>query len=116
MRKAFAFAGVDHDFTSEQFDREWERSTRQGDGQIPVHGEADQAARASAPSTATSTGFPERMRWMVEKVVHDPEAPPAPKPELPEPILESAPIGQFTRGRRRPPGVRRAKFSGWKQY
>ena len=28
--------------------------------------------------------LPERMRWMVEKVVHDPEAPPAPKPELPD--------------------------------
>ncbi len=27
MRKAFAFAGVDPSFTSEQFDREWERSS-----------------------------------------------------------------------------------------
>ena len=26
MRKAFAYAGVDEDFTSEQFDREWEKS------------------------------------------------------------------------------------------
>ena len=26
MRKAFAFAGVDENFTSEQFDREWEKS------------------------------------------------------------------------------------------
>ena len=32
MRKAFAFAGVDEDFTSEQFDREWERSSaKEGD-------------------------------------------------------------------------------------
>ena len=30
--------------TSEQFDREWEKSTRQGVRQLPVHGEADQAA------------------------------------------------------------------------
>src|SRR3954467_10933970 len=27
MRKAFAFAGVDESFTSEQFDREWEKSS-----------------------------------------------------------------------------------------
>ena len=39
------FAGVDEDFTSEQFDREWEKSTRQGVRPVPVHGEADQAAR-----------------------------------------------------------------------
>jgi hypothetical protein len=32
--------------------------------------------------------LPERMRWMVEKVVHDPEAPPAPKPELPDSIRD----------------------------
>ena len=32
MRKAFAFAGVDESFTSEQFDREWEKSSaKQGD-------------------------------------------------------------------------------------
>ena len=32
MRKAFAFAGVDEDFTSEQFDREWEKSSaKEGD-------------------------------------------------------------------------------------
>ena len=33
--------------------------------------------------------LPERMRWMVEKIVHDPEAPPAPKPEIPDSIQES---------------------------
>ncbi|HKF83060.1 MAG TPA: sulfotransferase, partial [Solirubrobacterales bacterium] len=32
MRKAFAFAGVDESFTSEQFDREWEKSSaKEGD-------------------------------------------------------------------------------------
>ena len=45
MRRAFAFAGVDEGFTSEQFDREWEKSSGEAGRQIPAHGEADQAAR-----------------------------------------------------------------------
>ena len=44
MRKAFRFAGVDEDFYSEQFEREWEVE-RQGVRALPVHGEADQAPR-----------------------------------------------------------------------
>ena len=43
MRKAFAFAGVDPDFTSQQFDREWRNRAPRG-RQIRVHGEADQTA------------------------------------------------------------------------
>ena len=30
MRKAFRSPGVDPDFTSEQFDREWEKSSAEG--------------------------------------------------------------------------------------
>lgn len=33
--------------------------------------------------------LPERMRWLVEKVVHDPEKPAAPKPVLPDDLLET---------------------------
>jgi hypothetical protein len=33
--------------------------------------------------------LPERMRWIVEKVVHDPDQPAAPKPVLPDDLLES---------------------------
>ena len=55
---------------------------RQGIRALPVHGEADQAAGFRS-FDRNFDRFPEPMRWMVEKVVHDPEAPPAPKPELP---------------------------------
>ena len=74
MRGAFAFAGVDQTFTSEQFDREWERSTRQGGRPVPVDGEAGQAP--GLPVLRPQLRPPARaMRWMVEKVVHDPDAP-----------------------------------------
>ena len=43
MRRAFEFAGVDADFTSEQFDREWEKSTAKESRPVPADGEADQA-------------------------------------------------------------------------
>ncbi len=33
--------------------------------------------------------LPESMRWIVEKVVHDPEKPPAPKPKLPDDLFET---------------------------
>ena len=33
--------------------------------------------------------LPESMRWIVEKVVHDPEKPPAPKPKLPDDLIET---------------------------
>ena len=83
MRQAFSFAGVDQDFTSEQFDREWEKSTAK---------EADKYQFME--KLIKLPGFrsfdrnfdrlPESMRWMVEKVVHDPDKPSAPKPELPD--------------------------------
>jgi hypothetical protein len=31
--------------------------------------------------------LPESMRWMVEKVVHSPDKPPAPKPEIPDDLM-----------------------------
>jgi hypothetical protein len=59
--------------------------------------------------------LPERLRWVVEKVVHDPEKPPAPKPVLPDDLLELlrsrfaeevAELQKFT-GR---------EFVGWNDY
>ena len=88
MRKAFAFAGVDENFTSEQFDREWEKSSaKEGDKyqfmekliKLPGFRSFDR----------NFDRLPESMRWMVEKVVHDPETPPAPKPELPDAVRET---------------------------
>ena len=88
MRKAFAFAGVDESFTSEQFDREWEKSSaKQGDKyqfmekliKLPGFRSFDR----------NFDRLPESMRWLVEKVVHDPEKPPAPKPKLPDDLFET---------------------------
>ncbi len=114
MRKAFRFAGVDENFTSEQFDREWEKSTaKEGDKyqfmerliKLPGFRSFDR----------NFDRLPESMRWMVEKVVHDPEKPSAPKPELPDATRERlatffgedvAALQEFA-GR---------KFAGWADY
>ena len=114
MRKAFGFAGVDEDFTSEQFDREWEKSgAKEGDKyqlmerliKLPGFRSFDR----------NFDRLPERMRWMVEKVVHDPEKPAAPKPVLPDDLLatlksrfsEEVPDLQKFAGR---------EFAGWHYY
>jgi hypothetical protein len=83
MRAAFRFAGVDDGFTSEQFDREWERSSAK-------EGERYQLMERLVKLPGLRSfdrnfdRLPEPLRWMVEKAVHDPEAPPAPKPDLPD--------------------------------
>ena len=114
MRKAFAYAGVDENFTSEQFDREWEKSAaKQGDKyqlmekliKLPGFRSFDR----------NFDRLPERMRWLVEKVVHDPEKPAAPKPVLPDDLLatlksrftEEVPELQKFAGR---------EFAGWNDY
>jgi hypothetical protein len=83
MRRAFDFAGVDADFVSEQFSREWEKSSaKEGDRyqlmerliRLPGFRSFDR----------NFDRLPESLRWMVEKVVHDPEKPSAPKPKLDE--------------------------------
>jgi hypothetical protein len=80
MRHAFAFAGVDAEFSSEQFAREWEKSSaKEGDRyqlmerliKLPGFRSFDR----------NFDRLPESLRWMVEKVVHDPEKPSAPKPQ-----------------------------------
>src|SRR4029077_10478367 len=97
MRRAFAFAGFDETFTSEQFDREWEKSSaKQGDKyqfmekliKLPGFRSLDR----------NFDRLPESMRWLVEKVVHDPEKPPAPKPKLPDDLFETV-RGRFRGGR-----------------
>jgi hypothetical protein len=114
MRKAFAFAGVDESFRSEQFDREWEKSSaKQGDKyqfmekliKLPGFRSFDR----------NFDRLPESMRWLVEKVVHDPEKPPAPKPKLPDDLFE------LVRGRFREdvPALQSfagREFAGWHDY
>ncbi len=114
MRKAFRFAGVDESFTSEQFAREWEKSSAKESERYQVM-ERLIKLPGFRSFDRNFDRLPERMRWMVEKVVHDPEAPPAPKPELPDSIRghltalfaeDVAAIQQFA-GR---------EFAGWKDY
>jgi hypothetical protein len=114
MRRAFGFVGVDPEFSSEQFDREWEKSSaKQGDRyqlmerliKLPGFRSLDR----------NFDRLPESMRWLVEKAVHDPEKPSAPKPELPDDVFETlrtrfrddvAQLQQFA-GR---------EFAGWHDY
>jgi hypothetical protein len=114
MRKAFRYAGVDESFTSEQFDREWEKSTAKESDQYQLMERLIKLPGFRA-FDRNFDRLPERMRWMVEKVVHDPDAPSAPKPELPDSIRDHllslygddvAALQEFT-GR---------EFAGWKAY
>jgi hypothetical protein len=82
MRRVFAFLAVDEAFTSDEFEREWETGTAKSSGRFRA---MDRAVRLPG-LRAIDRHFdrlPERMRWAVERVVHDPDAGAAPKPHLP---------------------------------
>ncbi len=81
VRRVFAFAGVDESFTSPEFDREWETGSGKGSGGFRM---MDRAVRMPGLRTVDRNfdRLPERMRWLVEKLVHDPGSGEAPKPEL----------------------------------
>jgi len=114
MRRAFAYLGVDETFAHEQFDREWEKSSaKQGDKYQVMERLIKLPGFRSFDRNFDR--LPESLRWMVEKVVHDPEKPPAPKPKLPDEVFERlraafrddvAALQQFS-GRR---------FAGWNEY
>jgi hypothetical protein len=83
MRRAFEFVGVDPRFTSEQFEREWETGTAKGRGRFRI---MDRAVRLPG-LRALDRNFdrlPESLRWLVERLVHDPRAGEVPKPQLPD--------------------------------
>ncbi|MBS1678968.1 MAG: sulfotransferase [Actinobacteria bacterium] len=114
MRKAFAYAGVDESFTSEQFDREWEKSAaKSGDKyqfmekliKLPGFRSFDR----------NFDRLPERMRWIVEKVVHDPDKPSAPKPVLPDDLVETL-RGRFTEEVAELQKFAGREFVGWNDY
>jgi hypothetical protein len=82
MRRAFEFCEVDPDFTSEQFEREWETGVAKAGGRFRV---LDRAVRLPG-LRALDRNFdrlPESLRWIVERLVHDPERGEAPKPAVP---------------------------------
>ena len=88
MRKAFAYAGVDQNFTSEQFDREWEKSAAKSGDKYQLMEKLIKLPGFRS-FDRNFDRLPERMRWLVEKVVHDPEKPAAPKPVLPDDLFET---------------------------
>ena len=105
MRRVFAFLGVDEGFTSEQFEREWETGTAKSSGRFRA---MDRAVRLPG-LRALDRHFdrlPERLRWTVERVVHDPDAGAAPKPQLP-PELRAELVERF-----RPDVERLEEWSG----
>jgi hypothetical protein len=83
MRRVFDFLGVEAGFTSEQFEREWETGGARADG--GGFRLMDRAVRLPG-LRALDRNFdrmPERMRWVVERIVHDPGSGQGAKPELP---------------------------------
>jgi hypothetical protein len=114
MRRAFGFVGVDEKFSHEQFSREWEKSSaKQGDKYQTMERLIKLPGLRSFDRNFDR--LPESMRWMVEKVVHDPEKPSAPKPKLPDHLFE------MLRGRFRDDVAALQQFAGrtfpgWNEY
>jgi hypothetical protein len=114
MRKAFRFVGVDEDFTHEQFDREWEKSSAKSGDKYQVMERLIKLPGLRS-FDRNFDRLPESMRWVVEKIVHDPDKPSAPKPKLSDEMFEQmrgwfredvASLQEFA-GRR---------FDGWNDY
>jgi Sulfotransferase domain len=114
MRKAFAYLGVDETFTSEQFDREWEKSAAKSGDKYQLMEKLIKLPGFRS-FDRNFDRLPERLRWLVEKVVHDPDKPSAPKPVIPDDLMadlrgrfatEVAELQKFT-GR---------EFAGWNDY
>ncbi len=85
LRSLFELLGVDPAFTSPEFDRQWETgAAKTGSGFRLM----DRAVRLPG-LRALDRNFdrlPERLRWRVERIVHDPDSGEAPKPEIPAEI------------------------------
>jgi len=82
MGRVFEFLGVDAGFNSPQFSRRWETGSAKGGGGFRL---MDRAVRLPG-LRALDRNFdrlPESLRWVVERIVHDPEGGEAAKPELP---------------------------------
>jgi len=87
LRRVFGFLEIEESFTSPEFDREWETGAAKGSGGFRL---MDRAVRLPG-LRALDRNFdrlPERLRWRVERIVHDPDSGRAAKPELPEELRE----------------------------
>jgi hypothetical protein len=82
VQRVFRFLGVEEDFTSPQFERQWETGTAKGSGPFRV---MDRAVRLPGLRLLDSNfdRLPEPLRWRVERLVHDPDSGAAPKPVIP---------------------------------
>jgi hypothetical protein len=85
LERVFRYLEVDPGFESPQFSREWETGAAKAGGRFRV---MDRLVRLPG-LRALDRNFdrlPESLRWMVERIVHDPESGEVPKPEVPEPL------------------------------
>jgi Sulfotransferase domain len=114
MRKAFAYAGVDENFTSEQFDREWEKSAAKSGDKYQLMEKLIKLPGFRS-FDRNFDRLPERLRWVVEKVVHDPDKPPAPKPVLPDDLVASL-RAHFTEEVPELQKFAGREFAGWNDY
>ena len=114
MRKAYSFLGVSDDFTSEQFDREWEKSSAKGGDKYQLMEKLIKLPGFRS-FDRNFDRLPESMRWIVEKVVHDPDKPAAPKPRIPDDLFETlrGHFGEDVAGLQKFAG---REFAGWNDY
>ena len=107
MRRTFEFLGVDPNFTSEQFEREWETGVAKTGSRFRL---MDRAVRLPG-LRAIDRNFdrlPESLRWLAERVVHDPDRGEVAKPEVPD--APPAPGGAVPRRHGGAGAARRAKL------
>jgi hypothetical protein len=114
MKRAFRFAGVDDSFTHEQFDREWEKSTAKESDRYQFM-ERLIKLPGFRSFDRNFDRLPEPLRWRVEKLVHDPDAPSAPKPDLPDSIRERL-VARFRDDVAALQEFAGRRFEGWREY
>jgi len=87
MRRVFRFLGVAEEFSSPQFSREWETGGGKRSRRFRV---MDRAVRLPGLRSIDRSfdRLPESLRWLVERLIHNPEGPPPERPEVPPTIRE----------------------------